>query len=133
MLFRSQAKACQPRTLAHAGQAEAGRLPALRRIEPGPVVLDDHPEPALAGRDPDLHAALAGVGVDFAPPNTVCGRLARCAAAGLSGRYSAPFWPQPPTMADTASATPLTRMNRRGCANDMGAIVMTDSEFLDRA
>ena len=34
-------------------------------------------------------AALAGA-AGVLPPNTVCGRVARCAAAGVAGMYSGP-------------------------------------------
>jgi hypothetical protein len=52
-------------------------------------------------------------------PNTVCGKVARCRAAGVSGRVKGPLCPQAESAAAPASISPETRMIRRG-NNDMG-------------
>jgi len=53
---------------------------------------------------PVAGGAEAGLAGDVAPGLSVWGSVARLAAAGLSGRYRLPFWPQAHSSAAAARA-----------------------------
>lgn len=94
-----------------------------------------------AGTGPLLLVLLL-LPLPVSPPGSVersaCGSVARFAAADSRGRNSGPFCPQPQSASKASKALPAASSGGNrifSCLKlfDMGEILMTDSEFLDRA